>query len=95
MNHNNWVVKQTENFENKMSVLNEIYYKKPLVEKYGDRYFEYFLRDRFEDDFPPPIYIHQIKSDGQAAVANNDKFIAKLKSKHISILEIHPNIKKF
>lgn len=78
-----------------MSVLNEVYYKKPLVEKYGEKYFEYFLRNRYEDDFPPPVYIHQIRSEVQAKNANNDKFISKVKSKASYILEIHPNIKNF
>lgn len=72
-----------------------MYYKKPLVEKYGDRYFEFLLRNRYEEDFPPPVYIHQIKSELHARNANNDKFISKIKSKLNINIEIHPNIKNF
>ena len=43
-----------------MAFLNEMYYKRPLNERYGDRYFEYMLRNRHEDDLPPPPYIYQI-----------------------------------
>ena len=32
-----------------MAYLNEIYFQKPLNEIYGDQYFEYCLRNRYED----------------------------------------------
>jgi hypothetical protein len=30
-NHDNWIEKQTDSYQSKMGILNEIYYKKPLV----------------------------------------------------------------
>lgn len=38
------------------------------------------MRNRFEDDFAPPVYIHQVRSELQAKNANKDKFIGKIKS---------------
>ena len=34
-----WVDNQNKHYQTKMAYVNEIYYKKPLVERYGDRYF--------------------------------------------------------
>lgn len=30
------------------------------MQVYGDRYFEYMLRNRFEEDLKPPAFIYQI-----------------------------------
>ena len=80
-NSQDWAKKQALNFNNKMAYLNEIYYKKPTEERYGDRYFEYSLRNRFEEDIPPPPYIYQIDS-GTHAQVESSKFIFKLMSKY-------------
>lgn len=42
-----WAASQRKEYHDKSALLNEINYNKPLVEIYGDRYFEYILRNRF------------------------------------------------
>jgi hypothetical protein len=53
---------QCQNYQDKMALLNEINYQRPLVEIYGDRYFEYILRNRYEEDLKPPPYIYNLRS---------------------------------
>ena len=55
-----------------------------MNERYGDRYFEYMLRNRHEDDLPPPAYIYQI-GDGTFNEIENNKFIKKLRSNRDNI----------
>lgn len=59
-----------------MALLNEINFNRPLVERYGDRYFEYLLRNRFEEDFQPPVFVYQI--GGQFT---DSKAIERIRSK--------------
>jgi hypothetical protein len=42
-----WAAQQRKSYQDKMALLNEINFNRPLVERYGDRYFEYILRNRF------------------------------------------------
>jgi hypothetical protein len=79
-NYDRWVEKQTDSYQTKMGILNEIYYNKPLVQLYGDRYFEFILRNRFQDEPVAPPYIHFIKHGMQADLANKDRFMGRLKS---------------
>lgn len=55
-----WAAEQRKEYQDKAALLNEINYNRPLVEIYGERYFEYILRNRFEEDLKPPAYIYQI-----------------------------------
>ena len=91
-NSHDWAKKQALNFNNKMAFLNEIYYKKPIDERYGDRYFEYSLRNRYEEDIPPPPYIYQIDQSTHKQVEKN-QFISKLISKIFIYIEMHPALK--
>ena len=62
-----------------MALLSEVYYNRPLVERYGDRYFEYMLRNRYEEDLPLTNYVYRIDKSTREW-AEKDKFITKLRS---------------
>ena len=78
-------MKQIKQYQDKMAILNQINYKKPLVEKCGDRYFQYILRNRYEEDLKVPHYIYQIKDK-----MTENKVISKLRSKNSFIKNINP-----
>jgi hypothetical protein len=71
-----WAAEQRKEYQDKAALLNEINYNRPLVEVYGDRYFEYILRNRFEEDLKPPAYIYQIGKK-----FSESRVIDKIKSK--------------
>jgi hypothetical protein len=64
-----------------MGILNELYYNKPLIQLYGDRYFEFILRNRFQDEPVAPAYVRLIKPGMQAETGSQDRFMGRLKSK--------------
>jgi hypothetical protein len=66
-----------------MAIINEINYNRPLVEVYGDQYFENTLRNRFEENLKPPAYIYLIKDKFTDA-----KVISKLRSNYFHIYDI-------
>jgi hypothetical protein len=43
------VAEQSKSYQDKMALLNEMNYNRPLLKTYGNRYFEHTLRNRFED----------------------------------------------
>ena len=74
-NHAEWASAQSREYHDKAALLNEINYNKPLVERYGDKYFEYILRNRFEDDLKPPPYIYLLSGKK----FSDTKVISKIK----------------
>lgn len=61
--HEQWVKTQNSLYQSKIGLISENFYEKPLVERYGSRYFQYILRNRYKDDIPPPPFIHRIEED--------------------------------
>lgn len=43
-----WAFGQRKNYQDKMAMLNELSFNRPLVEQYGDQYFEFMLRNRYQ-----------------------------------------------
>lgn len=70
------VEKQCKEYHDKAALLNEINYNKPLVERYGDHYFEYILRNRYEEDFKPQPYVYLLSEQKFA----DTKTISKIRS---------------
>ncbi len=62
-------------------------YNKPIHERYGDRLFEFLLRDRHEDDAKPPAFIYQIKER-----MTEGRFINKLRSNCYFKVEFKPSL---
>lgn len=46
---NNRIVGQIDRFVSKKGILSEVYYRQDLIKKKGDKYFEYTLRNRAEE----------------------------------------------
>jgi hypothetical protein len=45
-------------------MLGEIEYRQPLNKKYGNRYFEFLMRDRYKDEKKSNnAFVYQIKKD--------------------------------
>lgn len=63
-----------------MAMINEIHYHRPLVELYGDKYFECTLRNCYEEDLKPPTYIYLIKDK-----FTDSKVISKIRSTYFPI----------
>jgi hypothetical protein len=82
--NNGWATAQAKEYHDKAALLNEINYTKPLVEKYGDHYFEFILRNRFEDDLKPPPYIYLV-SDKKFS---DTRAISKIKRNSFFLLRI-------
>lgn len=85
-----WARHQIIQYQNKMAFINEVEHKKPLIQKYGDRYFEYLLRNRYEDECPPPSYNYQLDTNSHKLI-EKDEFIKKLRTQYPSL----KNRKKF
>lgn len=54
--------KMEKHYFRKLGLLGEVEFQQPLVKRYGDRYFEYMLRDRYKDDDKSThAYLYQVR----------------------------------
>ena len=88
--HKEWASAQSREYHDKSALLNEINYNKPLVERYGDHYFQYLVRNRFEDDLKPPPYIYLLSGKK----FSDTKAISKIKCTLLSNIDHRPDIRE-
>ena len=65
MKNEAWTKSQGKNYHNKMGFITEIWFRKPLNEVYGDRFFQFNLRNRYKDECPLSPYLYQIDENTQ------------------------------
>jgi len=54
--------KMEQGYFRKLGMLGEVEFQQPLIKRYGDRYFEYILRDRYKDDDKSSYaYLYQVR----------------------------------